>query len=150
MILSCYPDFGKVPPEYVVNLVDLLSTYSEPTLVKLCDLRTGVASQCAYIPALAEIVKMADYIEDAADLENLERIRAEERANFMRAAESRLVEAKKRHPTAQLDSEGRIFYFPDLEKEKKTPTPEQIEQGEKVTQVHLLHQTRLSKYDRLN
>lgn len=157
MVLSCYPDFGKAPPEYVVNLIDVLSTYPEKTLVKLCDLRTGVVSKCPYLPTVADIVRMADgfesldrLIEEATARDNHARIAAEERANFMKAQEAKLVEAKKKHPTAQLDSAGRIFFFPDLEKQKKVPTLVEIQQGEKVTQRDLMHQTRLSKYDRLN
>lgn len=157
MILSCYPDFGKAPPEYVVNLIDVLSTYPEKTLVKLCGLRTGIVSQCAFLPSVAEIVRMADgfeaidrLVEEQAEQETRDRIAAEERANFMKAQEVRLVEARKKHPTAQLDANGKIFFFPDLEKEKKTPTLVEVEQGAKVTQRDLLHQTRLSKYDRLN
>lgn len=157
MILSCYPDFGKAPPEYIVNLIDLLATYPNHILRQLVDLREGIVSQCSYLPALADIVRMAgrfevieEMFEAARERDNAARIAAEERANFMKAAEARLVEAKKKHPTAQLDAQGRIFFFPDLEKQKKIPTLVEVEQGAKVTQRDLLHQTRISKYDRLN
>lgn len=157
MILSCYPDFGKAPPEYIVNLIDLLSTYPSGILVKLCDLRTGVVSQCSFLPTIADIVKMADYWEEldslaieAEEKEKTRRIAAEEKANFIKAQEVKLVEARKKHPTAILDVDGRIMFFPDLEKEKKQPTPDEVEQANRATERGLLHQTRLNKYDRLN
>lgn len=157
MILSCYPDFGKAPPEYVVNMIDLLSTYPDKTLVKLCDLRTGIVSQCAFLPSLAEIIRLAADIEIVDQMmqaekeyATAERIKTEERANFMKAQEAKLIEVRKIHPTAQLDKEGRIIFFPDLEKAKQKPTPKQIEEGLRATERALMHQTRLSKYDRLN
>ena len=134
----------------IVNLIDLLSTYSDETLVKLCDLRTGVVSQCPFLPTVAEIVRLGDYNEKMAEMIVAARIKDEERANFIKAQEFKLVEARKKHPTAQLDAQGKIFFFPYLEKQKKTPTLVEVEQGAKVTQRDLLHQTRLSKYDRLN
>lgn len=141
MILACYPDFGKAPPEYAVNLIDVLATYPEKMLVKFCDLRTGIAARCRYLPTIADIVEAGEAIEKAENLavwerewyekavekEALAAKFAEERAEFEAAQKAKLIEARKKHPTAYLNKNFELGYFPELECEGKLPTQAQID-----------------------
>lgn len=115
MILACYPDYGKAPPEYVVNLIDVISTYPESVMVRLCDLRTGIASKCTFLPTVAEIVAMGNGFEawdrlaaDMAAREEEARIAAEAQALWWKDREQKLALAKVEFPNAYLDSEGRL------------------------------------------
>lgn len=58
-ILACYPDYGKAPPEYLLAVTELLSGYDDYVLTELSDLRRGVVARCAFLPTIADIVKMA-------------------------------------------------------------------------------------------
>lgn len=134
MILSCYPDFGKAPPEYAVNLIDLLATYPEKTLVAFCDLRTGVASRCPYLPTIADIVKLGEAVELAEDYEQgqREKERAEKAdreafEKYMGERREKYEAMKAKHPTACIGSLGEILVFKDLEKEGKLPTASQVD-----------------------
>lgn len=115
MILACYPDYGKAPPEYVVNLIDVLSTYPESVMVRLCDLRTGIPAKCAFLPTVAEIVAMGDGFEsydraiaDMVARDEQARIAAEAQALWWKDREEKLASAKVEFPNAYLDSEGRL------------------------------------------
>ena len=59
-ILSCYPDYGKAPPEYIVNIIDVVASYPPRVLPVLSNLRTGIPGRFSYLPSVADIVKMAD------------------------------------------------------------------------------------------
>ena len=122
MILSCYPDYGKVPPEYIVNLIDVLATYPSHILPQLCDLRQGIPAQCRYIPAVADIVGLADAIldseaaaQEAQQLENQRQVQAEKTAEQTALNESRLAKARKKYRTAYLADDGGLRYLPELE-----------------------------------
>lgn len=114
-ILSCYPDYGKLPPEYVVNLADVLATYSEPTLVALCDLRTGIVSKCKFPPTVADVVDFCDrheererFMADAAEVQvAAERARVE-REEWWRGREAALVRAREKYPKAFLLPDGTL------------------------------------------
>jgi hypothetical protein len=54
-ILSAYPDYGKAPPEYIVNFAEALSYLSEAEIAAVTDPRNGVASRCQYLPTIADI-----------------------------------------------------------------------------------------------
>lgn len=114
-ILSCYPDYGKLPPEYVVNLADVLATYSEPVLVALCNLRTGIVSKCKFPPTVADVVSFCDAFEaqvkftaeaDAAAA-TAEKARIE-REEWWRAREAALLRAKEKYPNAFLLPDGTL------------------------------------------
>lgn len=64
-ILSCYPDYDKATPEYIVNLIDCMATFPTTTLAKLCDLRTGIPARCPYLPTLADVVQIGNEFERA-------------------------------------------------------------------------------------
>lgn len=54
-ILGGYPDYGKAPPEYVINFAEALSFLTAEELAAVTDPRNGVASRCQYLPTIADI-----------------------------------------------------------------------------------------------
>lgn len=132
-ILSCYPDYGKLPPEYAVNLVDLLATYPEEMLVKLCDLRTGIVSICKFPPVPADIVafcEAADRAElfkiDAAEREqDRKAVEAEEerRRKWWAGREAKLAIALKTYPDAFLLPDGTLARYRVEEYRPGPPVP---------------------------
>lgn len=55
-ILSSFPDYGKAPPEYVVNLAESLSYLSEAELEIVLHPVTGVLSRTKFLPTFADIM----------------------------------------------------------------------------------------------
>jgi hypothetical protein len=54
-LLSRFPDYGRAPPEYVVNLAESLSYLSEEELALVLHPVTGVASRTKFLPTFADI-----------------------------------------------------------------------------------------------
>jgi hypothetical protein len=54
-ILSAYPDYGKAPPEYIINFAEALSYLTETELAAVLDPRTGIVSRCQFLPTIADI-----------------------------------------------------------------------------------------------
>lgn len=54
-ILASYPDYGKAPPEYVVNLAESLSYLKADDLAVVLDPLNGVAARCKFLPTFADI-----------------------------------------------------------------------------------------------
>ncbi len=54
-IISSFPDYGKAPPEYVVNLAESLSYLSEVELAVVLHPLNGVAARCKFLPTFADI-----------------------------------------------------------------------------------------------
>lgn len=54
-ILGAYPDYGKAPPEYVVNFAEALSHLSADELAIVLHPKDGVATRCQYLPTIADI-----------------------------------------------------------------------------------------------
>lgn len=126
MILSCYPDFGKAPPEYIVNLIDVLATYPSHVLVRLVNLRDGIVAKCTYLPAVAEIVALADSYSETLEDARLAKLAETRKEQEAKRGEELLAKAREKHPTAFLDVHGMLRYFPDVEAGMKA-TPEQMD-----------------------
>ena len=123
MILSCYPDYGKARPEYVVNVIDCFATFPEWVMVELCNLRTGIPAQSEFLPSIALIVKAGDQLidqqrqrEERAILQAAIEKRQEEHKIWWAGREVALVKAKEEHPTAYLNENGELMYHPDIER----------------------------------
>ena len=54
-ILSAFPDYGKAPPEYVVNLAESLSYLSEEELAVVLHPLNGVTARTKFLPTFADI-----------------------------------------------------------------------------------------------
>lgn len=54
-ILTSYPDYGKAPPEYGVNLAEYLSYLTEEELSVVLHPKTGITGRSAYLPTNADI-----------------------------------------------------------------------------------------------
>jgi hypothetical protein len=54
-VLSGFPDYGKAPPEYVVNLAESLSYLSEDELAIVLHPLNGVAARTKFLPTFADI-----------------------------------------------------------------------------------------------
>lgn len=54
-ILTSYPDYGKAPPEYGVNLADYLSYLTDDEMAVVMHPRTGITSKSAFLPTNADI-----------------------------------------------------------------------------------------------
>lgn len=54
-ILASFPDYGKAPPEYVVNLAESLSYLNEDELSVVLHPLNGVAARCKFLPTFADI-----------------------------------------------------------------------------------------------
>lgn len=67
-ILAAYPDYGKAPPEYIVNFIEALSHLSAEEVQVLSHPTTGLAARCKYLPTIA----------DAMDILNEHRAKAEQ------------------------------------------------------------------------
>jgi hypothetical protein len=53
--LASFPDYGKAPPEYVVNLAESLSHLSEEDLAVVLHPINGVAARTKFLPTFADI-----------------------------------------------------------------------------------------------
>lgn len=62
-ILSCFPDYGKAPPEYLLRMTELLASYPPEVQERLVDLRRGIPGRCRFLPTLADIVEMAKELQ---------------------------------------------------------------------------------------
>ena len=65
--MRCFPDYGKAPDGYLLSLAKLLSEYDDDMLAQMVDLKTGVPSQCRFLPTIADITAFAKKIEDVRD-----------------------------------------------------------------------------------
>lgn len=54
-ILTSYPDYGKAPPEYGVNLAEYLSYLSEDEIAIVMHPKHGITGRSAYLPTNADI-----------------------------------------------------------------------------------------------
>jgi len=54
-ILSSYPDYGKAPPEYVVNLAEYLSFLTHDEISVVMHPKTGITARTQFLPTNAEI-----------------------------------------------------------------------------------------------
>lgn len=54
-ILSSYPDYGKAPPEYGVNLAEYLSFLTQDEIAAVMDPKHGVTARCQFLPTNADI-----------------------------------------------------------------------------------------------
>jgi hypothetical protein len=61
-----YPDYRSAPPEYLVSLTDLLKTYPEWALIRLCDIRTGVTTKTKFLPTPKDVI---DFVEPLLEQE---------------------------------------------------------------------------------
>ena len=54
-ILSAYPDFGKAPPEYIINFADALAYLNPDDIAVLVHPTEGLATRCQFLPTIADI-----------------------------------------------------------------------------------------------
>lgn len=54
-ILTSYPDYGKAPPEYAVNLAEYLSFLTQDEIATVMHPKTGITSKTAFLPTNADI-----------------------------------------------------------------------------------------------
>lgn len=54
-ILTSYPDYGKAPPEYAINLAEYLSFLTEDEIGVVMHPKTGITSKTAFLPTNADI-----------------------------------------------------------------------------------------------
>lgn len=54
-ILTSYPDYGKAPPEYGVNLAEYLSYLSDEEMAVVMHPKTGITSKTSFLPTNADI-----------------------------------------------------------------------------------------------
>lgn len=54
-IISSFPDYGKAPPEYVVNLAESLSYLNDEELAVVLHPLNGVAARTKFLPTFADI-----------------------------------------------------------------------------------------------
>lgn len=132
MIFACYPDYGKAPPEYAVNVIDVISTFPEWVMVDLCNLRTGIPAKCKFLPTVADIVRMGedliadqqlkDMVAEKEAEEYAKQKAADEHKVWWQGREAALVKARAKYPTAFLNPDGSLMYYPEREKVTK-PKP---------------------------
>ncbi len=66
-ILGGYPDYGKAPPEYIINFAEALSYLTADELAAVTDPRNGVASRCQFLPTIADIHALLRERKDKAE-----------------------------------------------------------------------------------
>ena len=54
-ILTSYPDYGKAPPEYGVNLTEYLSYLTEEEIAVVMHPKNGITARSTYLPTNADI-----------------------------------------------------------------------------------------------
>lgn len=54
-ILTSYPDYGKAPPEYAINLAECLAFLTDEEISVVMHPRTGITAKTPYLPTNAEI-----------------------------------------------------------------------------------------------
>lgn len=54
-ILTSYPDYGKAPPEYGVNLAEYLSYLNEDEIAVVMHPKHGITAKTSYLPTNADI-----------------------------------------------------------------------------------------------
>lgn len=65
-ILTSYPDYGKAPPEYGVNLAEYLSYLTEEEIAAVMHPKTGITSKTTFLPTNAEIQALLREREEQA------------------------------------------------------------------------------------
>lgn len=53
--MTSYPDYGKAPPEYGVNLAEYLSYLTEDEIAVVMHPKKGITARSAYLPTNADI-----------------------------------------------------------------------------------------------
>ena len=64
-MLKSYPEYGKTPPEYLAGIVGAFSNYPASVQEKLADPIRGLRGKCAFLPTIADVVKLADEFSEA-------------------------------------------------------------------------------------
>lgn len=54
-IMSCFPDYGKAPPDYMVALMDCLTWLSPEELAWVTDPRNGLTTVCKFLPTPGDV-----------------------------------------------------------------------------------------------
>lgn len=98
-ILSSYPDYGKSPATYTAGIIEAIAHYPASVQAFLADPITGIRARCAYLPTIADVVKMAS---EATDRDN-ERVRVEDLARRVALARQKPITAYK-SPERVLDA----------------------------------------------
>lgn len=63
-ILTSYPDYGKAPPEYAVNLAEYLSFLTEEEIAAVMDPRTGVTSKTDFLPTNKHVQEVVNEYDE--------------------------------------------------------------------------------------
>ena len=59
-MLMTYPDYGKSTEHYQAGIIGVFAEYPEDVQQRLAHPITGIRGRCAYLPTIADVVKMAD------------------------------------------------------------------------------------------
>jgi len=62
-IVRRYPDYGKATDEYILGLIEVLSTYPVEVQEELADIRIGISARTKFLPTHFEIVELGNEIE---------------------------------------------------------------------------------------
>lgn len=62
-MLSCFPDYLKSPPEYLLTMTELVAGYPEHIQRAICDVKTGVASKEEFLPSTSKITAFAERLQ---------------------------------------------------------------------------------------
>jgi hypothetical protein len=59
-MLMSYPDYGKSTEHYQAGIVGVFAEYPETVQQRLAHPISGIRGRCAFLPTIADVVKMAD------------------------------------------------------------------------------------------
>jgi len=65
-MLMSYPDYGKSTEHYQAGIVGVFAEYPENIQQRLAHPIQGIRGRCAFLPTIADVVKMAEEFMEAA------------------------------------------------------------------------------------
>lgn len=64
-MLMSYPDYGKSTEHYQAGIIGVFAEYPEDIQRRLAHPIHGIRGRCAFLPTIADVVKMAEEIQEA-------------------------------------------------------------------------------------
>ncbi len=64
-MLMSYPDYGKSTEHYQAGIIGVFAEYPEDIQKRLAHPIHGIRGRCAFLPTIADVVRMAEEIQEA-------------------------------------------------------------------------------------
>ena len=62
-IVRRFPDYGKVTPQYVAGLIEVMATFPLAVQTEIADIREGISGIAKFLPTVADLVEFGKQID---------------------------------------------------------------------------------------